>query len=306
MKLRKTSLLILSLVMVVSLVFTGCSAKQEPNTGNANQEQNNVNEISGSIVALGSSAMQPLVDEAAKQFMTNNSKAQIQVQGGGSGTGLSQVSSGGADIGNSDVFAEEKIKEKDVASSLVDHKICVVGMGAVANKDVGVDNLTKQQLIDIFTGKITNWKDVNGKDLAITLVNRPKSSGTRATFVKFALDGAEEATGVTEESSGTVKKIIAETPGSIGYLAFSYFDDSVLALKLDGVDATEENVINGNFPVWAYEHSYTKGEATGLTKEFLDYMMTDEVQNNIVPELGYIPATKMKVERDSSGNVTTK
>ncbi|MBZ4645725.1 MAG: phosphate transport system substrate-binding protein [Petroclostridium sp.] len=315
MNLRKSALILLTLVVAISLVFAGCSSnatKTEPEkTGPAKteapqKEEPKKEEISGSIVSLGSTAMQPLVEEAAKQFMSKNPKAQIQVQGGGSGTGLSQVSSGGANIGNSDVFAEEKIKEKEVVASLVDHKIAVVGMAAVAHKDVGVDNLTKQQLIDIFTGKITNWKDVGGKDLKITLVNRPKSSGTRATFKKYALDGAEEAEGITEESSGTVRKIISETPGAIGYLAFSYFDDSVKPLKLDGVEPTEENVITGKFPIWAYQHSYTKGKPEGLTKAFLDFMMSAEVQETIIPKLGYISATKMKVERDASGKITNK
>ena len=261
--------------------------------------------MSGSIIALGSSAMQPLVEEAAQGFMAKNPKAQIQVQGGGSGTGLSQVSSGGADIGNSDVFAEEKLSA-DAAAQLVDHKICVVGMGAVANKGVGVNNLTQQQLIDIFTGKITNWKDAGGKNVKIILVNRPSSSGTRATFKSFALKGAQEAEGIEEDSSGTVRKIVSETEGAIGYLAFSYFNDSILALKLDGVAPTEENVTNGSFPVWAYEHSYTKGEAAGLTKAFLDYMMSSDVQDNLVPKLGYIPSTSMKIERNAAGKITKK
>jgi phosphate transport system substrate-binding protein len=308
MKLRKTVLILFSLILTISLVFAGCGAKTEQNSDNSAPQQNEPKkeEISGSIIVMGSTAMQPLVEEAAKQFMSKNPKAQIQVQGGGSGTGLSQVSSGGANIGNSDVFVEEKIKEKEIAAALVDHKVAVVGMGAVVHKDVDVDNLTKQQLIDIFTGKVTNWKDVGGQDLKITLVNRPKSSGTRATFQKFGLNGADEAEGITEESSGTVKKIIAETPGAIGYLAFSYFDNSIKPLKLDGVEPTEENVTNGKFPIWAYQHSYTKGQPEGLTKTFLDYMLSDEVQNTIVPKLGYIPSTKMKVERDASGKITNK
>ncbi len=310
MNLKKKVFLLTSVVLSILIVFTGCSSFQAP-AGNESSESTTaaptVEGISGSIVAVGSSAMQPLVEEAANSFMAKNAKAQIQVQGGGSGTGISQVSSGGADIGNSDVFAVEKLKDNpEMAEELVDHKICVVGMGAVAHKEVGVDNVTKQQLIDIFTGKITNWKEIGGNDMKIVLVNRPSSSGTRATFKNFALDGAEEAEGITEESSGTVKKIVSETPGSIGYLAFSYYDDSILALNLDGIAPTEENVTNGSYPVWAYQHSYTKGEPTGLAKAFLDFMMGDEVQNTIIPELGYISSTKMQVERDVDGNVTKK
>lgn len=305
MNFKKSGLAFMTVVLAGGL-FAGCGSKNTDNNtaGNTSSATPQTQEISGSIVALGSTALQPLVDEAAKQFTAANPKAQVQVQGGGSGTGLSQVASGGADIGNSDIFAEEK-KGVD-ASAVVDHKVAVVGMAAVANKEVGVDNLTKQQLIDIFTGKITNWKEVGGADQAIVLVNRPKSSGTRATFFTYALDKNEEKEGITEDASGTVRKIIAETKGAVGYLAFSYFDDTVKPLKLDGVEPTKENVVTNQFPVWAYEHMYTKGEATGLAKAFLDYMLSDEVQNNLVPKLGYIPATEMKVERDVQGNVTNK
>lgn len=300
MKKSKLLSLMLAIILVLS-AFTGCANTQKATT---DTNQKTAEELEGQLLALGSSAMQPLVEEAAKTFMEKNQKVQVQVQGGGSGTGLSQASEGSADIGNSDIFAEEK--DGIDASALVDHRICVVGMGAVTNTKVGIDNLTKQQLIDIFTGKITNWKDVGGVDLAITLVNRPKSSGTRATFYTFALDKNEEIEGIQEESSGTVKQIISETPGAIGYLAFSYYDDSIKVLSLDGIAANEENVVNGTYPVWAYEHSYTKGEPNNIAKAFLEYMKSDEFQNDVVPQLGYIAETKMKVERDAQGNVTNK
>lgn len=286
--------------------FTGCSGnkKAEANKDNLASVETTSDNTKDSIVVLGSSAMQPLVDEAAKKYMESNSSSQIQVQGGGSGTGLSQVSSGGADIGNSDVFAEEK-KGID-AKLLVDHQIAVVGMAPVINIETGVDNVTTDQLIAIFTGQIKNWNEIGGNDLEIILVNRPKSSGTRATFLKFALNGNEEAEGITEESSGNVKKIVSETPGTIGYLAFSYFDDSIKVLNIDKVEPTADNIYIGKYKVWAYEHSYTKGEAVGLAKEFLNYMMSDEIQDSIIPEMGYIPVSKMKIQRDVLGNITDK
>ena len=292
--------LIVSIFLLLA-VASGCGGgKTESEQG---QEQSGGSE--GSITAVGSSALQPLVEEAAQQFMSSNTAAQIVVQGGGSGTGLSQVISGASDIGNSDVFAEEKLTAAE-ASQLVDHKVCVVGIAAVVNPDVKVDNVTQQQLIDIFTGKITNWKELAGADVKIQLVNRPSSSGTRATFKAFGLKGSEEAKGIEQDSSGTVRKIITETPGAIGYLALSYLDGSVTPLKLDGVDPTKENITGGQYPVWAYEHMYTKGDATGLTKDFLDYMLSDDVQKSLVVDLGYIPSTEMQVERDAQGNITKK
>jgi len=232
--------------------------------------------------------------------MAENPEADIQVNAGGSGTGLSQVSEGSVDIGNSDVFAEEK--EGIPADELVDHKVAVVGMTAAVNPSAGVTDISKEDLIKVFTGEITNWKDLGGADQKITLVNRPDSSGTRATFNKYALDGATPAEGVTEDSSNTVKKIISETEGAVGYLALSYFtDETVTPLAIDGVEATDENVKTGKFPVWAYQHAYTKGEPTGLAKAFLDYMAADE-QKQLIEDQGYIPGGDMEVERDAEGN----
>ncbi|MNJ63137.1 Phosphate-binding protein PstS 1 precursor [compost metagenome] len=163
-------------------------------------------------------------------------------------------------------------------------------------------------MVGIFTGKITNWSEVGGQDQKIQIVNRPSSSGTRATFEKYALDTkTEDLPGsIQEDSSGTVKKLVKETPGAIGYLALSYLDDSIKVLKYDGVEATVDNVANGSYPIWAYQHMYTKGEPNEVVKAFLDYMASDDVQNNDVVELGYIPASTMQVLRDVDGNMTNK
>ncbi|KIY22332.1 phosphate ABC transporter substrate-binding protein [Mesobacillus subterraneus] len=298
-------LLILAALMVFSAACGGTSNTADPGTnGSSNTDTNGTatEKLSGSLVISGSSAMQPLVAAAAEEFMAKNPDVDVQVNAGGSGTGLSQVAEGSVDIGNSDVFAEEK--EGIPADELVDHKVAVVGMAAAVNPNVGINDISKEDLIKVFTGEITNWKDLGGKDQKIVLVNRPDSSGTRATFVKYALDDKTPAEGVTEDSSNTVKKIISETEGAIGYLAFSYFtDDSVTPLSVDGVEPTDENVQKGKFPIWAYQHSYTKGEPNALAKAFIDYMMSDEIQTTLVKDQGYIPGSKMEVERDAQGNM---
>ncbi len=304
---KKNKLWLLTFLTIALLAFvTACgnsssSGDSKDSKGNAS----NKDEASGSITISGSSAMQPLVLAAAEKFMDKHPKADIQVQAGGSGTGLSQVSEGSVQIGNSDVFAEEK--DGIDAKALTDHKVAVVGMAAAVNPEVGVKDISKDELKKIFTGKIKNWKELGGKDQKITLVNRPDSSGTRATFVKYALDGATPAEGITEDSSNTVKKLIAETPGAIGYLAFSYLtDDKITPLSIDGVKPEENNVESGKYTIWAYEHSYTKGEPDGLAKQFLDYLMSDEVQKEIVKDQGYISVSNMKVERDATGKQTDK
>lgn len=254
-----------------------------------------------SVTAVGSSALQPLVETVAEAYQTEKPGKFINVQGGGSGTGLSQVQSGAVDIGNSDLFAEEK-KGID-AASLVDHKVAAVGITPIVNKGVGVSDISLENLKKIFLGEITNWKEVGGKDQKVVLLNRAAGSGTRGTFEKWVLDGETAKRAQEQDSSGMVRQIIADTPGAISYVAFSYVTDDVATLSIDGVEPTDENVTTNDWIIWSYEHMYTKGEPQALTKEFLDYILSDEVQESVVGELGYIPVSRMEVERDWEGNV---
>lgn len=296
MKQRK-GLKLFSLILVLALAIiqlSGCSTSGNQKSTGSSQANTSV---SGSTLALGSSALQPLAEQAAAQFKNKYPDADVQVQGGGSGKGLSSVMDGSAKIGMSDIFAEEK--QGIDAKALEDHKVCVVGFAAVVNPDVTINNLTNQQLIDIFTGKTTNWKDVGGNDMPIVIVNRPTSSGTRATFKKYALNGQEEKEGkaLTQDNSGTVLQTVAQTKGSISYLALSYIkDNSIKALSIDGVAPTVENIETGTYKVWSYEHMYTKGAAAGIEKTFIDYMTGDEVKP-LITKLGYIPMSDMKVSR---------
>ena len=258
-----------------------------------------VNCVAGTITASGSTALQPLVTAAAKQYTTACPGATITVNPGGSGTGLSQVASGAVQIGNSDVTAESKLPAAD-AAKLVDHIVVKQGFIAVTNKDVTVTNLTTQQQIDIWTGKTTNWKTVGGPDEPIQLILRPASSGTRATFKQIVLGGAAEASSVkplTEDTSGAVAAAVQATKGSISVLAFVYYNDptnkpNLNGLQLDGVDATVANMASGTYKLSSSGHMYTKGEATGLTKAFLDYMMGPDVQGKLIPSLSYVPVAK--------------
>ncbi len=150
--------------------------------------------------------------------------------------------------------------------------------------------MTGDQVISIWTGKVTNWKDVGGNDLKITIINRPASSGTRATFKKYALKGASEAQGLalTEDSTGAVAKAINDTPGAVGYLGLAYFltNKDLKQIKFNGKDAVAANFSDDSYPIWSYGHMYTKGEATGLAKAFIDYILSDDIQTTLVPQLG--------------------
>lgn len=286
--------------------LVGCSSNSG-SSSNSDSASTESKALSGSITAVGSTALQPLVEAAAEKFQAENSGVTITVQGGGSGQGITQIVQGAVQIGDSDVFAEEKLDNKSEAEKIADNKVCVVGMGPVVNKEVSIDDISMENLKKIFTGEVTNWKEVGGNDLAITVINRASGSGTRAVFEKAVLDGTKVPDSFTpqeQDSSGTAAKMVKDTPGAISYLAFSYYDDSTKALSVDGVKPETSTVETNDWKIWAYEHMYTAKEADEATKAFIDFMMSDEVQNSLVSENGYIPVSGMKVERDADGNVT--
>ena len=209
MKLKKLVLIALAATMAIGVA--GCGSQQQ--SSDSSKQAN----VSGSITGSGSSALLPLVKDAAEKFKATNKDVTITLNAGGSGTGLKQVSDGSVDMGNSDVPAETKL-DKEKADKLEDHKVAVMTVATIINKDVGVKNLTRQQLQDIFTAKVTNWKDVGGQDMPIVLVTRPKTSGTRALFQKYAINGAEEADNKSLETdnSGILIQSVSQNPGAIG------------------------------------------------------------------------------------------
>lgn len=299
MKMKKFIALLTVAVMTATMAV-GCGSSSNgtsDNSADTNTESSD-SSLSGTITAAGSSALKPLADDAADSFLNDHPDVSITIDAGGSGEGLKQVSEGTVDIGNSDVAAEDKLDET-AAKELVDHQVCVVTMAPIVNKDVaeaGVKSLTKEQLISIFTGKTTNWKDVGGPDENIVLVTRPESSGTRATFQKYALDGNEEASNTSMETddSGVLLTNVKSTNGAIGYVALSYLtgDAGVETVAIDDVEPTLENTYSGKYPVWTFEHMYTKGEPNEVTKAFLDYITGDEYGTQM-EKLGYGVASKM-------------
>lgn len=299
MKMKKF-IALLTVAGMTATMAVGCGSSSNGTSDNAagTNTESSDSSLSGTITAAGSSALKPLADDAADSFLNDHPDVSITIDAGGSGEGLKQVSEGTVDIGNSDVAAEDKL-DATAAKELVDHQVCVVTMAPIVNKDVaeaGVKSLTKEQLISIFTGKTTNWKDVGGPDENIVLVTRPESSGTRATFQKYALDGNEEASNTSMETddSGVLLTNVKSTNGAIGYVALSYLtgDAGVETVAIDDVEPTLENTYSGKYPVWTFEHMYTKGEPDEVVKTFLDYIMSDEYGAKM-ESLGYGVSSKM-------------
>lgn len=280
----KKIILIMSFIVGI-FILSGCSKTNEQ-----------------TITAVGSSSVQPLTESAGELYSKENKNAFINVQGGGTGTGLSQIQDGAVDIGNSDLFAEEK---KGInAKKLIDYKIGVVAIIPIVNKDLNIDSLTMNQLQKIFSGQISNWKEVGGPDLQITLVNRSSGSGTRSVFEKMVMHGVLTKSAQEQDSSGMVRKIITNTPGSISYLAKPYLNKEVKSIKINNKKATFKNIINNEWPIWSYEHMYTQKNANDLTKKFIDYILSEKIQNEVVKKMGYVPVKDMHYQQTVDGKIS--
>lgn len=298
-----------SMMGIAAVSFAGCGNNGGGSAAAGGASAGSSKALSGTITAVGSTALQPLCEAAAEQFMEKNSGVQITVQGGGSGQGITQITQGAVQIGNSDVFAEAKVKEAADLKKITDNKVCIVGMGPIVNKDVAVDDLTIEQLRQIFTGEVTNWSQVGGANAEITVINRASGSGTRTTFEAAVLGDTKVPDSFKpqeQDSSGTAAKMVATTPGAISYVAFSYYDDTFKALNVGGVAPETKNVEDNSWTIWAYEHMYTAADPDEATKAFIEYMMSDEVQRGLVEEQGYISVSDMKIEKDASGKVSNK
>lgn len=295
---------------VAGLGLVGCGGNNAADTTEEGGDAADA-ALVGSISCSGATSFQPLVEKARDAFQDANPDVSVAISGGGSGQGLSQVAEGSVQIGRSDVFAEEKL-EADQLEGLVDNQVCIVGMGPIVNANVDVTDITTDQLKGIFLGQITDWSEVGGTAGAIQVIQREAGSGTRATFEAAVLGGEvapDSFRPVAEvDSSGTVVEQVAATEGSISYVAFNYMaNDGIKALSVDGVEPTQENVENGDFLIWAYEHMYTREDedaATApVTKAFIEFIMSEDFAATVVEE-GFIPMGDMKVQKDAEGNIS--
>ena len=260
--------------------------------------------LSGNVATGGSTSMKNVIAALTEGFAEVEPGVTVSYDPTGSGAGITGATDKTLDIGlSSRALKDDEKNDVDGTTVALD------GIAIVVNKASKVADLTVDQLKQMFTGEITNWKEVGGDDAKIVVLNRKAGSGTRATFEAAVFgDEAVDFKGDAElDKSGDVQTQMGSTDNAISYLDFSHFDDSKFnAIKVEGVEPKSKNVTDDSFKIWATEHMYCAKDADEATKAFLEFMLSDDVQGKLVEEQGFIPVSAMKVVKDASGKVSAK
>ena len=246
-------------------------------------------DLEGKLDIAGGTAHIPVMTQAARDIMTFNPKIRITVAGGGSGVGVKQVGEGLAQIGNTG----RPLKPAEIEKyGLVSFPFAIDGVALAVHPSNPVKALTKEQAVAIYTGKITDWKELGGEPGAIDVYGREDGSGTRETFQGKVMGKVEQMPSVnTVSSNGAMKTAIAQDPRAIGYVGIGHLDASVAGVEIDGHVPSQENAAKGEYPVVRDLFMNTKGEPTGLTAAFVDYVFS-EPGAKIIEKSGYIPLPK--------------
>lgn len=264
---KKWLALLVTTLIAVPFILTSC-AKEDVTT--------TTQELSGTITESGSTTVQPLAEELRDAFQIKYPKAKVTIQGGGTAVGIKSVQDGTVDIG----AASRALTDAEKAT-LVDTIIARDGIAIIVNPaQKNITNLTKAQIRDIFSGKITNWKDLGGDSKAIVLVSREEGSGTRAAFQDLILGSGVliSDTAILQSSNGAIRTIVASNSYAISYISFGYIESEVKTLSLEGVAATVDNARNGTYPAVRPLLFLTKTQPTGLVKTFIDFCLSTEGQ----------------------------
>lgn len=275
MKRRTSKLLALAGAVVLSLgCLTGCGSSEAGA------------KVSGSIQMVGSTSMEKLATALAESFMEKYPDVTVTAEFVGSGAGIEAVIAGSADIGNS----SRNLKDEEKANGAVENIVAIDGIAVCVDTANTVTNLTKQQLTDIYTGTVTNWSELGGTDTPIVVVGREAGSGTRGAFEELL--GVEDQCAYANEldSTGAVMAKVASTAGAIGYVSLDVVDDSVIALSLEGVEPTAENIKAGKYFLSRPFVMATKGqisEQSELVQKWFEYVLGDEGQE-VAAKVGLI------------------
>lgn len=273
----------LACVSAAALMLTGlaaCGGKDGETEGNGGEA------LSGTITMAGSTSMQKLATAVQEAFAEKYPDVTITAEFTGSGAGIESVLAGSVDIGNS----SRNLKEAEQEKGAVENIVAIDGIAVVVDKENTVADLSKEDLIGIYTGAVKNWSEVGGADAPIVVIGREAGSGTRGAFEEL-LEVEDQCAYANElDSTGAVMAKVAATPGAIGYVSLDVVDDSVTAVKLEGVEPTEENIKAGEYFLSRPFVMATKGEVSEqseLVQAFFEWMLSAEGQD-VVKEVGLI------------------
>lgn len=273
MKKSKSLVKAVSLLILVISIFTGCSnGDNNGQTGTDVGEVNNT--LKGSMTIAGSTSMEKLANASAEAFMIKYPNVVVQAEFVGSSAGVEQLLSGTVDIGN----ASRALKESEVSSGAVENIVAIDGIAVILDKNNAVENITKEQLVGIYTGTISNWSELGGQNQPIVVVGREAGSGTRGAFEEILK--IEETSKYANEinSTGGVMAKVASTPGAIGYVSIDIIDNTVKAAKLEDVAPTVEDIKSGNYFLSRPFVMATKGEIdtqNEIVKAYFEFMKSD-------------------------------
>lgn len=246
---------------------------------------------SSTITVAGSTTVLPIAEIAAEKYQAQTG-TRVLVSGLGSSAGIEAAYNGTADIASS----SRDLAPDEQSYGLVPTVIAHDGIAIIVNDSNPVGGLTLGQLRDIYSGVITNWNQVGGPDLAIQLVNRDEASGTREAFRTIVMGSAEfDRSAAVLPGTGQVRDVVSRTPGAIGYISIGFVasdtaSTTVRALSVDGIEASEETVGSGTYPISRELYFFTKGQPTGTAAEFVAFVTSSDMAQTI-RDAGYIPAT---------------
>jgi phosphate transport system substrate-binding protein len=242
------------------------------------------------ITIKGSTTVLPIAQITAEVFMERHPDAKISVQGGGSGIGVAGIIDGTCDIGDS----SRSMKEQELSNAVskgVNPKANLVamdGLSVIVHPSNKLTGLTKNQVKDIYTGKISDWSALGGESQKIVVVSRDSSGGTFESFGEMALDKEKvRSDALMQASNQAVASTVAKTPGAIGYVGLGYLSSQVKALALNGVMPSKETVLNNKYSLARPLFMYTNGAPQGVVKDFLDFVLSEEGQK-LVGEAGFV------------------
>lgn len=244
----------------------------------------------GQITVAGSTTCLPIAEVAAEAY-TGQTGLSVLVSGLGSSAGIEAVSNGTAEIATSSRGLNEEEQKLGLTTIPVAHD----GIAVIVNPDNPVQNLSTEQLRDIYAGKITNWSEVGGEDLAIQLVNRDEASGTREAFKSIIMDGVPfDRRAAVLSGTGQVRDVVSRTRGAIGYISMGfveskYAETQVRAINVNHVEPIEATVASGGYPISRDLYFFTKGEPADEAQGYIDYVLSEEMDEQI-REAGFIPA----------------